>query len=71
MTHAAFDKCPCCHGDIEGGDDVDRVLIAAFLGGVIARELNLPPGEVLCPKHVALCTSAMVFTMGLAKEGAH
>ncbi len=64
---ATSEDCPCCHECLSPGDDTDRALIAAFLGGHAASALAVPTSMALCAKHHEMALEAARFVAaGLA-----
>lgn len=64
MKHASPEDCPCCHDDIEPGDDTDRALVVAFVAGIAAAKTNTPVGTALCPKHTRFAAECAAFVGG-------
>jgi len=67
---AAMEDCACCHAifivpgaSCEAEEERDTALVASFLGGVIARDRDVPIGVALCEKHGALAEEALRFLL--------
>lgn len=67
-SHASPADCPCCHECLSPGDDTDRALVVAFLGGVTARDQDVPMAEALCAKHAGLARDCLTSTLAMARE---
>lgn len=68
MRNATTEDCPCCHERISPGVDTDRAFVAAFIGGVLARDHNIPLAAALCRKHAALCADALHFVVTMDRS---
>lgn len=66
--HATPEDCPCCHNPAfpRSPDDLDSMLIVAFLGGIAAHADSIPIGAALCAKHAELAAGCVAFVNGLA-----
>ncbi len=69
QVSATSEDCPCCHGRLVPGEDTDRAFVIAFIGGVTARDQNVPIGEALCAKHAAFARECIGF-VNAATSGA-
>ncbi len=68
--HAKPIDCPCCFDRIAPGNDTDTALVSAFLGGIFARDQNVPMGEALCAKHAEMCHHALTCILAVARDHA-
>lgn len=59
---ASSDDCICC--DTDGGD-IDRMLVSAFIAGVVSRDQKVPIGEALCAKHGEVAKQAISFVLSM------
>lgn len=69
-THASTEDCPCCHEQLEPGEDTERAMVTAFLGGILARDGNIPIGHALCAKHSGLARDCLGFVLGAMRNQA-
>lgn len=67
--HATSADCPCCYERIQPGEDTDTALVAAFIGGVMAVQTNVPMAEALCAKHSDMCRDALEAIMMMMRAG--
>jgi hypothetical protein len=64
------EECPCCHECLAPGEDTERALVVAFLGGYFARHYTTPPERALCETHARLVGEAMSWVSGAAAAAA-